>query len=362
MAAVNAMLQSSSGVDCHNQRTFCMADYSKCKSAQRERINWRNDCRANYDRAFNACISKLPGLRGHNGIVPPKVRENYYNQRCGHTRNGSGRCEIEITSCPATNYCNQQYGQCVRSMNAPAPYEEPELAPPSRYRAPEPSPDTTRPVSPPAQPDTRYRVYVKNGCRKYIEIAYFYEESPGQWAKSGWRGFQPGRVGELKSPIMTRRLGLFSSLGFPEQRYRRGFNEKKSVIDRDFLVPINEQLRGKGARTVPFDMLEWASDISKPVIVIENCDQYEAGARIKRAQKSNAAEEPKPVLLRVTPSPEPEPAQPRMMAVEEPPASAREPIQPAACQKIDRTAMSPEAIDRYESLAARGFIKLCEVD
>ncbi|MEL6878748.1 MAG: ankyrin repeat domain-containing protein, partial [Pseudomonadota bacterium] len=111
-------------VQCHNNNTYCRADVARCQRIQRERMNWRRDCRADYDRAFQACTSKLAPLRNTlNGPSPSSAelkqrRDRYYEQRCGHTRSGAGRCEIEIASCPANNFCNQQYRQCVRDMTA----------------------------------------------------------------------------------------------------------------------------------------------------------------------------------------------------------------------------------------------------
>ncbi len=354
-AQLTAMLQGGSynAVNCHNVRTFCRADVSRCDSNERERQTWRTQCLARHKTRYDECVSTKAPLRGHYGA---KVRGP--DPRCAHLANyRETKCQVEPQICPTYGQCEQKYGQCIYDQSAALDQQQNSRDDGAYVPEPPPAP-TARPIPQQPEPDTRYRVYVKNGCRKYIEIAYFYEESPGQWAKSGWRGFQPGRVGELKSPIMTRRLGVFSTLGFPEQKFRRGFNMKKSVIDRNFLVPINEQLRGKGARTVPFDMLEWASDISKPLIVIEDCDQYKAGVRIKSVQTRETAAEPRPVLLQVSPAPKPE--QPKVSAVEREPEPPRKPMQPAACQKIDPATMSAADIDRYKALAARGMIKLCE--
>ncbi len=239
------------------------------------------------------------------------------------------------------------------------PVEDPYLDP--RFAEPAPLPPPP-PIEPPREYNYGYRVGITNMCREPISVAYAYLDEDDVWTKRGWRTIRPGKTEMLDHYVGANELAVHSTIGALYPKEWTGRRDKINVTNDRFEAPMNAALSGDGLREVPFQIAEWRANDLKPVVRIWQCGSYRWGVWTKPDQIRTIAKQPKPILLQVNPSPEPEPAQPRVIAVEEPPVFAREPMQPAACQEIDRTAMSPAEIDRYKTIAARGMIKLCEAD
>lgn len=117
-------------------------------------MNWRKQCRARYQQAFDECVSTLAPLRRPHtsmGLLSLQFEEQqraYERSRCGHARIEASASEIEIASCPSYDTCSQQFRLCVRAMTAANargieadPYQEParEMAPAPQVRQPDPA-------------------------------------------------------------------------------------------------------------------------------------------------------------------------------------------------------------------------------
>lgn len=222
--AISALLQSGAVTyNCGNQNTFCRADISRCQSAQRERMNWRRDCRADYERAFNECKSRIAPPRPNlNGPVSSaqlqQMRDRFYEQRCGHTRRGSNRCEIEIASCPGYNSCSQQLRQCIADNQAALDqqrWEREQAEAEARARADEeaaryarsaePAPRPSRPSSRPRLTDSQ-RQSLQDRMENAIEIQRLTNERRDT-------GFRYARTGNLRGLERLFAEGLSSQSG-----------------------------------------------------------------------------------------------------------------------------------------------------
>ncbi len=117
-AQLTAMLQGGGlDVQCHNNRTFCRADVSRCDSNERERQNWRIQCLAPHKERYEECVRtfRSPLNNGYGR----DYRRRAAQAACSHFANyESTRCQVEPQICPTYRQCEQQFGQCVRDMGA----------------------------------------------------------------------------------------------------------------------------------------------------------------------------------------------------------------------------------------------------
>lgn len=152
-AQLTAMLQGSGlDVQCHNNRTFCRADVSRCDSNERERQNWRTQCLAPHKKRYEDCLARrdgrAPGRLPHGRILTPQ-------EECKHLASyASTRCQVEPQICPTYRQCEQQFGQCVQDMGATLRDRQNDRV--DGAYVPEPQPArTTRPIPRPTSQPAR---------------------------------------------------------------------------------------------------------------------------------------------------------------------------------------------------------------
>lgn len=285
-AQLNLLLQGSFNdtVQCHNQRSFCRADVARCKNNQRERMNWRRSCRADYEAAFRKCSREskkaLPRSNLNNRTSPEqraKMLRDHYERICGHTRRGAGRCEIEIASCPAPSVCRTQYSSC---LSGSLPKQEGYVREDTQPNITSPAPPKRLQPESVREPAGKYLVSIKNQCREAISVAYVYDDPSGETMKSGWLTIKPSEKTRIKKPVSKNQLGVHSTVGFPRPTYRFGQDDVANVVNRGFTEPVYKVLSGDGAREVPFELLEWPKNDRSPVIQIDYCGSYRWGKRI----------------------------------------------------------------------------------
>ncbi|MEP3051451.1 MAG: ankyrin repeat domain-containing protein [Erythrobacter sp.] len=271
-AELTALLQFSSpdGVQCHNNRTFCRADVSRCNSNERERQEWRTQCLAPYKARYDHCVNTRPALRPHNGAPRPER-----NAQCAHLANyEETQCQLEAQICPGYDLCEQQFGQCIRDQGAAL-----RNRPQDGGTVPEPQPAPLPSNTPTARPSQNgaYDVRIRNRCDRTISVAYVYEDRMGVTRKSGWITISSGRSKRVRDPVDSNEFAIHSTIGFPTLEHRIGQSSMTDIVNDGFDAPVDQNLNGDGRRTVPFEKLRWQISNFEPEIEINYCDSYRWG-------------------------------------------------------------------------------------